>query len=139
MKAALGDAPLYLAASHTYRGDDRARIAALAALGERCGTPIVATNDVLYHSADRRPLQDVMTCIREKTTLAQAGLRLEANAERHLKPPAEMARLFKGHEAALARTLEIVEACRFSLDELVYEYPDEPVPPARPRSSIWRR
>jgi error-prone DNA polymerase len=131
MKAALGDAPLYLAASHTYRGDDRARIGALAALGERCGTSIVATNDVLYHSADRRPLQDVMTCIREKTTLAQAGLRLETNAERHLKPPAEMARLFKGHEAALARTLEIVDACRFSLDELVYEYPDEPVPPGK--------
>ena len=131
MKATLGDAPLYLAASHTYRGDDRARIGALAALGERCGTSIVATNDVLYHSADRRPLQDVMTCIREKTTLAQAGLRLETNAERHLKPPAEMARLFKGHEAALARTLEIVDACRFSLDELVYEYPDEPVPPGK--------
>jgi error-prone DNA polymerase len=131
MKSALGDAPLYLAASHTYRGDDRARITALAALGEQCGTPIVATNDVLYHSADRRPLQDVLTCIREKTTLDQAGLLLEANAERHLKQPAEMARLFKGHEAALARTLEIVEACRFSLDELVYEYPDEPVPPGK--------
>ena len=64
MKSALGDAPLYLAASHTYRGDDRARIAALAALGEQCGTPIVATNDVLYHSADRRPLHYVLTCIR---------------------------------------------------------------------------
>ena len=131
MKSALGDAPLYLAASHTYRGDDRARIAALAALGEQCGTPIVATSDVLCHSADRRPLQDVLTCIREKTTLDQAGLLLEANAERHLKQPAEMARLFKGHEAALARTLEIVESCRFSLDELVYEYPDEPVPPGK--------
>ena len=131
IKSALDNAPLYLAASHTYRGDDRARIAALAALGEQCGTPIVATNDVLYHSADRRPLQDVLTCIREKTTLDQAGLLLEANAERHLKQPAEMARLFKGHEAALARTLEIVESCRFSLDELVYEYPDEPVPPGK--------
>ena len=83
---------------------------------------------MLYHSPHRRPLQDVLTCVREKTTIFDAGLRLEANAERHLKRPAEMARLFKGYEAAVARTIEIVDACRFSLDELVYEYPDEPVP-----------
>lgn len=131
LKIALGEAPLYLAASYTYRGDDRARIAALALLGERCGTPIVATNDVLYHDARRRRLQDVLTCIREKMTLAEAGFRLEANAERHIKGPEEMARLFAGHEAALDRTLDIVEACRFSLDELKYEYPDEPVPPGK--------
>jgi error-prone DNA polymerase len=129
MRVALGNAPLYLAASHTYRGDDRARIAALAELGERCGTPIVATNDVLYHKPARRRLQDIVTCIREKTTLREAGLRLEANAERHLKSPAEMARLFKGFEQAITRTLDIVEDCTFSLDDLKYEYPDEPVPP----------
>jgi error-prone DNA polymerase len=131
MKEALGTAPLYLAASHVYRGNDRARIAALAKLGESCGTPIVATNDVLYHHKDRRPLQDVVTCIREKTTLREAGLRLEANAERHIKSPGEMARLFRGFEQALARTLDIVEACTFSLDDLKYEYPDEPVPPGK--------
>ena len=128
MKALLHPAPLYLAVSHGYRGDDRARIAALAAVAGRCGTPLIATNAVLYHAAHRRPLQDVLTCVREKTTINAAGLRLEANAERHLKRPSEMARLFRGHEAALARTLEIADACRFSLDELVYEYPDEPVP-----------
>ena len=82
IKAAVGNAPLYLAASHAYRGDDRARIAVLDALGEKCRTPIVATNDVLYHEPGCRPLQDVVTCIREKTTLREAGLRLEANAER---------------------------------------------------------
>ncbi len=129
MKVALVSAPLYLAASYAYRGDDRARIAALAAVAKICGTPLVATNAVLYHAAHRRPLQDVLTCVREKTTINEAGLRLEANAERHLKAAREMARLFHGFEAALARTHEIVEACRFSLDELVYEYPDEPVPP----------
>jgi error-prone DNA polymerase len=129
IKEALGASPLYLAAAHAYRGDDRARIAALAALAKRCGTPLIASNAVLYHSPHRRPLQDVLTCVREKTTIHNAGLRLEANAERHLKRAAEMARLFRGHEDALMRTLEIVEACRFSLDELVYEYPDEPVPP----------
>jgi error-prone DNA polymerase len=129
IKSTLGNAPLYLAASHTYHGDDRARIAALAELGERCSTPIVATNDVLYHEPSRRRLQDIVTCIREKTTLREAGLRLEANAERHIKSPEEMARLFKGYEQALARTLDIVETCTFSLDDLKYEYPDEPVPP----------
>lgn len=131
IRAAVGHAPLYLAASHTYRGDDRSRIAALAALGDRCGTPIVATNDVLYHHPDCRPLQDVVTCIREKATLREAGLRLEANAERYIKSPEEMAHLFRGHEEALARTLDIVEACRFSLGDLKYEYPDEPVPPGK--------
>jgi error-prone DNA polymerase len=131
IKSAVGSAPLYLAASHTYRGDDRARIAVLAALGDQCGTPIVATNDVLYHEPGCRPLQDVVTCIREKTTLRDAGLRLEANAERHIKSPEEMAQLFRGHEAALERTIDIVDACRFSLDDLKYEYPDEPVPPGK--------
>jgi error-prone DNA polymerase len=132
VKVALGDGvTLYLAASHTYRGDDRARIAALAALAERCATPLVATGDVLYHAPHRRPLQDVLTCVREKTSIQEAGLKLEANAERHLKWPMEMARLFRGHEDALARTLEIAAACSFNLDELVYEYPDEPTPPGK--------
>ena len=103
----------------------------LSALASSCDTPLVATGDVLYHAPHRRPLQDVLSCVREKTTIRRAGLKLEANAERHLKWPAEMARLFRGHEDALARTLEIAEACRFSLDELVYEYPDEPTPPGK--------
>jgi len=123
--------PLYLAASHAYRGDDAARIAALADVAQRAGTPLVATGDVLYHDPARRPLQDVLTCIREKCTIETAGFRLEKNVERHLKSPAELARLFKGHEDALARTIEIADACRFSLDELRYNYPNEPVPPGR--------
>jgi error-prone DNA polymerase len=136
LKEALS-APLYLAARHSYRGDDRARIEALAALAERTGTPVVATNAVLYHVSHRRPLQDVLTCIREKCTIHDAGLRLEANAERYLKAPQEMARLFAGHGGALDRTIEIAEACRFSLDELQYEYPDEPVPEGKtPQSHL---
>ena len=131
IKAALGESPLYLAASHAYRGDDRARIAALDLLAQRCTTPLIATGDVLYHAPHRRALQDVLTCARAGTTIAKAGFLLQANAERHLKRPAEMARLFKGYEAALSRTIEIADACRFSLDELVYEYPDEPVPPGK--------
>ncbi|MBV8508106.1 MAG: PHP domain-containing protein, partial [Alphaproteobacteria bacterium] len=84
----------YLAAHHLYRGDDMRRLARLAALGEAAGLPLVATNDVLYHVPDRRPLQDVVTCIREGCTIREAGYRLAANAERHLKTPQEMARLF---------------------------------------------
>ena len=125
------NARIYLAVSHTYRGDDRARISALAGIAQRCGTPLVATGDVLYHAPHRRPLQDVMTCVREGCTIDTAGYRLMPNAERHLKSPRQMARLFRGFEDALARTLEIAQACRFSLDELVYEYPDEPVPPGK--------
>ncbi len=131
LKSALEPAPLYLAATHLYRGDDRAHIAALGALSKRSATPLVATNDVLYHAAHRRPLQDVLTCVRKHTTIAEAGFHLEANAERHLKKPIEMFRLFSGFEDAIARTIEITNACRFSLDELVYEYPDEPVPPGK--------
>ncbi|BAQ18579.1 DNA polymerase III alpha subunit [Methyloceanibacter caenitepidi] len=120
--------PLYLAAHHGYRGDDRIRIERTARLAESTRIPLIATGGVLYHTPERRPLQDVLTCIREKCSLGEAGFRLEANAERHLKAPAEMARLFKGYEEALERTVEIANACRFSLDELKYEYPDEPVP-----------
>jgi error-prone DNA polymerase len=115
----------YLVAHHLYRGDDIERIDALAALAQSCGTPLVASNDVHYHAPERRLLQDVMTSIREGCTVAEAGHRLDANAERHLKPPAEMARLFRRHPEALARTVEIAARCRFSLDELRYEYPIE--------------
>jgi len=128
MVLALEGMPLFVAATSHYRVDDRARIAALDDLARRYGLRLVATGDVLYHSADRRPLQDVLTCVREGVTIAQAGRRLEANSERHLKSPGKMARLFKGFESALAASVEIAGACTFSLDELVYEYPDEPVP-----------
>ena len=121
--------PCFLAANHLYRGDDRRRIAKLAGAAGNTGTPLIAVGDVLYHDAARRPLQDVVTCIREHCTIAEAGFRLNANAERYLRPASDMARLFAGHEAALARTLELAENCRFSLDELRYNYPQEPVPP----------
>ena len=118
----------YFAVHHLYRGDDARRLARLAALGEAIGLLLVATNNVLYHRPERRPLQDVLTCIREGCTITEAGYRLAANAERHLKPAQEMARLFRGHQDMVERSLELVERCRFSLDELRYEYPEEPVP-----------
>ena len=118
----------FLAAAHRHRGDDAARLVALEALARRAGAPLVACNDVHYHVAERRPLQDVVSAIRHRTTVAEAGLRLAANAERHLKPPDEMARLFAAHPQAIHRTVEIAARCRFRLDELRYEYPAEPVP-----------
>ena len=124
--AALFPGETYLAASLAYRGNDRARLDRLTELAALSGTPLVATNDVLYHTPQRRPLQDVLTCIREHCTIDDAGFRLEANAERHLKSPAEMRRLFPGHPDAVARSVSIAEDCRFSLGDLAYEYPDEP-------------
>ena len=116
----------YLAASRRYGPSDQRRLAALSAIARETGVPLVATQDALYHAPHRRVLHDTLTCIRQHVTLAEAGKRLEANAERHLKSGAEMARLFHGHEHALARSIEIARRCRFSLDELKYEYPDEP-------------
>ena len=122
---------LYLLAAPLYRGDDKARLNALAELGRRAEAPMVASNGVLYHHFERRRLQDVLTCVRHGMTIDEAGHRLQANAERCLKDPAEMARLFQDHEDALERTREIVEASAFRLDALSYQYPDEPVPPGK--------
>jgi error-prone DNA polymerase len=121
----------FLAGIHRHRGDEPRRLGRLDALGERLDAPLVAVNDVHYHAPERRPLADVVTCIREKCTIREAGLRLAVNAERHLKSPAEMARLFAAFPRALERSVEIAEACAFSLGELKYEYPDEPVPPGK--------
>jgi error-prone DNA polymerase len=118
----------FLAGMHYHRCDEPRRLALLAELGARLHAPLVAVNDASYHTPERRPLADVLTCVREKCTLAQAGLKLSVNAERHLKPPAEMARLFARFPEAIARGVEIAKACRFSLGELKYEYPEEPVP-----------
>jgi error-prone DNA polymerase len=118
----------FLAGVHYHRGDEPRRLGLLAELGARAGAPLVAVNDVLYHAPERRPLADLLACIREKCTMAEAGVRLAVNAERYLKPPAEMARLFKNFPDAIARSVDIAKASRFSLGELKYEYPDEPVP-----------
>ncbi len=121
----------YLAASRRHRGDDARRLRSLSDMAGAYRLAMIASNDVLYHAPERRVLQDVMTCIRLGTGIVDAGLVLQANAERCLKPPSEMARLFRDHPQAIERTLEIAQRCHFSLDELAYEYPDEPVPPGK--------
>ncbi|ALL14535.1 error-prone DNA polymerase [Caulobacter henricii] len=122
---------VWLAASRAYAARDLQRLARLETLARESGAPMVATNDVLYHGPERRPLQDVMTCVREHCTIQEAGFRLQANAERHLKAPQEMVRLFERWPRAVERTLEIVERIGFDLGQLKEEYPDEPVPPGK--------
>ncbi|MBR1177677.1 error-prone DNA polymerase [Bradyrhizobium sp. KB893862 SZCCT0404] len=122
---------VWLAASLLYRGDDRRRLARLDDLAATAGVPMLATNEVLYHDPGRRPLQDVLTCIREKTTIEAVGRKLEANAERFLKTPREMARLFRDFPEAIAETMRFADRIDFTLDQLKYQYPDEPVPPGK--------
>ena len=116
-----------LAASMLYRGRDRARLARLKETARGCQVPLIAINDVHFHHPDRRPLADVLACIREKTTIERAGRKLSANAERHLKSPDEMARLFRDAPEAIEETLRLSDELTFSLDELRYEYPDETI------------
>ncbi|WP_119680583.1 error-prone DNA polymerase [Indioceanicola profundi] len=115
----------YLALTLRRRPGDALRLHRLAEIAAGQRVPTVATNDVLYHSPERRILQDVVTCIREGCTIDEAGFRRERFADRYLKPPEEMARLFHRHGEAVARSLEIADRCRFSLNELRYQYPSE--------------
>ncbi len=130
---------IWLAARCRYNGNDAARLWELAQLSVETNVPLVATNDVRMHIPDRKPLMDAITCIREHCTIDQAGFRLAANAERHIKPPEEMARLFRRHPEAVMRTMEIADRCRFSLDELRYEYPDDEAPHGKtPQEELTR-
>ncbi|HSZ10962.1 MAG TPA: error-prone DNA polymerase, partial [Rhizomicrobium sp.] len=119
---------VWLAAAMLYRGNDKRRLKKLQRLANETHTPLIASNDVLYHDSERRELQDAVTCIREHVTLDTAGKLLEANAERHLKPAEEMARLFRDAPDAIAETQHFADRIRFSLAQLKYDYPDEPVP-----------
>ncbi len=114
-----------LAASMLYRGRDKARLK--CSIAREADVPLIAVNDVHFHHPDRRPLADVLTCIREKVVIDRAGRKLAANAERFLKPPDEMARLFRDAPEAIEETLHLSGELTFSLDELRYEYPDESI------------
>lgn len=116
---------LYLGACRSYTAHDGKRLFRLAQLSERLDIRLVALNDVHYHHPQRRALQDVLTCVREKCTIYNAGFRLHQNAERHLKEEEEMVRLFHSFPDAIAATQDIANACRFSLSELQYVYPEE--------------
>ncbi|AMO72891.1 error-prone DNA polymerase [Sphingorhabdus sp. M41] len=119
---------IWLGAAMPRSGPDKRHLARLHSLSEATGIPILATNNPLYATPEQRPLHDILTCIAEKTTIDKAGRLLAANAERFLKGPAEMARLFRDHPEALAETQKLLDLVTFTLDELSYHYPEEPVP-----------
>ncbi|MFT3732134.1 MAG: error-prone DNA polymerase [Hyphomicrobium sp.] len=119
---------VWLAIARHFRSDDRRRLAALSRLSVTSGVPLIAINDVLYDTPEQRPIQDVLTCIREGLKIESAGRLLEANAERHLKAPATMHNLFRDVPEAMAATQNLLWQVAFSLGDLKYEYPDEPVP-----------
>jgi len=116
---------LYLAAIRSYQSDDHKRIFRLAQLSKELNVPLVATNDVHYHDPARRELQDVLTCVREKCTINNAGFKLHQNAERHLKTIQEMQRLFRQYPEAIENAAYIANCCQFSLSSLKYNYPEE--------------
>ena len=133
------DDRLSLALSFGFGESDHARAAALSNLADRTDIPLLATNDALYHIPERSMLHDVVSCIRLGCTLPELGLRRTPNFERHLKPPAELHRLFADHPAALARTIALAQrAAGFSLDQIRYEYPDEVVPAGKTPMSHLR-
>ena len=119
---------IWLGAVMPRSGPDKRHLARLYDLSEATGIPLLATNNPLYATPEQRPLHDILTCIAEKTTIDKAGRLLAANAERFLKPAAEMARLFREYPEALAETQKLLDLITFTLDELSYHYPEEPVP-----------
>ena len=121
----------YLALTLQRRPGDVQRLFGLERMAAQARVACVATNDVLYHKPERRILQDIVTCIREGCTIDDAGFRRERFADRHLKTPEEMARLFVRHPEAITNSAIIAERCRFSLNELKYQYPHEVSTPDR--------
>ncbi|MEQ8743093.1 DNA polymerase III subunit alpha [Parasphingorhabdus sp.] len=119
---------IWLGATMPRSGPDKRYLAGLHSLSQETGIPLIATNDPLYATPEQRPLHDILTCIAEKTTINKGGRLLAANAERYLKPAKEMARLFRDYPGAIAETQKLLGLVDFSLDELSYHYPEEPVP-----------
>jgi error-prone DNA polymerase len=132
-------ADAHLALTLRRRPGDALRLHELEALARAAGVTPVVTNRVLFHDKDRRLLQDVVTCIREKTTIDDVGFKRDRHADRYLKAPAEISRLFPRHAEAVAASVAIAARCRFSLDELAYQYPNEVAEPGKtPQETLAR-
>ncbi|TDW20879.1 error-prone DNA polymerase [Rhizobium azibense] len=127
--AELFDDRAYVSLCLRRRPNDRLRLHGISTLATRFKVRTVVTNDVLFHEPSRRQLQDVVTCIRNKTTIDDVGFERERHADRFLKAPEEMHRLFAEYPEALARTREIADRCRFDLSQLEYQYPAEAIVP----------
>jgi error-prone DNA polymerase len=128
----------YLLMSPSYDGRDALVFAILSTVAIRHRVALIASNQPLYHIAERRPLADIVTSIREHVTIEQAGFRLAPNAERHLKSGREMARLFADYPQAVTNTAEFFGRLSFSLKELSHNYPDESVPGVLPAETLER-
>ncbi|MCX6550706.1 MAG: DNA polymerase III subunit alpha, partial [Acidobacteria bacterium] len=122
---------------HFLREEETAN-AMLRELAAAFHVPLIVSNGVRFADPAERPLFDVLTCIRHKTTIDQAGRRLARNAERYLKPPAEMAALFADHPEALAATRDLADRIQYSMADLGYRFPDYPVPAGETASSFLR-
>jgi error-prone DNA polymerase len=127
----------WLAVERLFEAGEEERLQRHRLLAERCGLPLVAAGDVHMHVRGRRALQDTLTAIRIGRTVADAGFALHESGERHLRPRERLAHIYE--PALLAETLRIAALCRFSLDELRYEYPAEIIPPGETPSSYLRR
>lgn len=128
LREAFGDRA-YMAFTLCQRPNDQLRLWELSNLAVAARVPTVVTNDVLFHEPGRQVMQDVVTAIRHNVTIDELGHRRERFADRYLKPPEEMHRLFSRYSEAIARTVAIMDRCRFSLDELAYQYPEEKLYP----------
>ncbi|HTK13978.1 MAG TPA: error-prone DNA polymerase [Xanthobacteraceae bacterium] len=135
---------IWLGATMHRRGADRRRLVQLQTLAQQHRVPLLATNDVLYDGSEQRPLQDIITCIREGLKIESAGRMLEVNAERLIKSPWEMARLFRDMPEAIEETQHLLARADFCLSQIKPDYPDEPVPPGKTAQQhledlTWRR
>jgi error-prone DNA polymerase len=137
--AAIFGPDAYMALTLRRRPGDALRLYELERLARAAGVIPVVTNRVLFHDKDRRLLQDVVTCIREGTTIDDVGFKRDRHADRYLKIPSEIQRLFPRHGAAVAASVAIAARCGFSLDELAYQYPHEVTEPGRsPQETLER-
>ena len=132
------DDRLYAMVARHLRAEEVDREARLRAHAVDLGVPVVAANEVLYHVPARRPLQDVLTCIRNRVTVHAPGGHTRPNAEHDMKAARAFMRLFEDDPSAAARTVEVAERCRFGLDQLRYRYPSERLPDGR-TSAQWLR
>src|SRR6185369_4811303 len=130
---------VYVEVQRHFRRDEAADNQALVDLAAAFHVPVIATGGVRFATADDRPLFDVLTCIHHHTDLVRAGRRLAPNAERYLKPPAEMAALFHDMPAAVARTGELAARLQYTMADLGYRFPDYPVPAGETQASFLRK
>ena len=134
-----GRGHVYVELQRHFRREEEDDVQALAALAAAFRVPVIATGGVRFAASAERPLFDVLTCIHHHTDLAQAGRRLAPNAERYLKPPADMAALFSDRPDAVRATRELADRLQYTMADLGYRFPDYPVPSGETQASFLRK